>query len=372
MARKKKTIKYPEHLLARVKILQKRIKKWKVDALLVTNAKDIRYLTGFVGDDSWALVQRRSKDVIVLSDSRFDEHIDREAPHVTKIIRTKGLIDVLGQMMAEKKLKRVGIQQSYLTVGQRKHLEKKLGKRKFKDVDDKLIEQRAIKIKSEIRLIQKAADIQQEAFRRTLKFIKPGMTEQKIAGFLEYQMRDLGAEDKGFHSIVAADANAALPHAIPGKTKVRKNGILLIDWGAMYGGYRSDMTRVIALGKWPAKIKEIYPIVLAAQLAAIDLIKPGAKFKDIDKAARDVIKDAGYEKYFQHGLGHGIGLDIHEQPNLGAKAKGELEPGQVITVEPGIYLRGIGGVRIEDDILVTERGKRVMTKLPTDFRSNTI
>ncbi|HEX7010598.1 MAG TPA: M24 family metallopeptidase, partial [Phycisphaeraceae bacterium] len=185
-----------------------------------------------------------------------------------------------------------------------------------------------------------------------------------------YQMRKLGADGPSFPTIVAADASASLPHAIPGPRKLRKNGIVLIDWGARWGGYCSDLTRVVALGRMPPKLREIYQIVLDAQLAAIDAIAPGKPLKEVDAAARRLIERAGYGRQFGHSLGHGIGLDIHEMPTLSPRSdKGELEPGHVVTVEPGIYLPGIGGVRIEDDVLVTPRGAQVLSRLPKDLKS---
>ena len=185
-------------------------------------------------------------------------------------------------------------------------------------------------------------------------------------------MRLLGADGPSFPTIVAADANASLPHAIPGRRKVKKGGIVLIDWGAKWGGYCSDLTRVVALGKMPAKIQEIYQIVYDAQRAAIDAIEPGKALKEIDAAARTVIEKAGFGDQFGHSLGHGLGLDVHEQPTLSGRSKGSLEPGHVVTVEPGIYLPGVGGVRIEDDVLVTAKGRRVLSDLPATIGSTII
>ena len=360
---------YPPVLKDRVKQTQKRIREWGADALLLTNEPDIRYLTGFHGEASWAIVPARSSKLTVISDSRFDEEIDRQAPQVTKVIRKAGLTEEVKKIAGKKSFKRVALQKNHVSMVVHEAIQKKLGKRRLMYVDDGMLDQRAIKDKGEIALIKKAGQIQCEALKKTLKFIKPGMTENVIAGHLEYQMRLAGAEDYAFNSIVAADGNAALPHAIPDKKKVRKGGVLLIDWGAMYEGYRSDMTRTYALGKWPRKMEEVYKIVLEAQLTAIDAIAPGESLKKIDKIARDIITKAGYGKEFGHSLGHGIGLNVHESPNLHKKAKGVLEPNQVVTVEPGIYLRGVGGVRIEDDILVTAKGHKVLTNLPSDFKS---
>jgi len=359
----------PNWLTNRVRILRKRIGEQECDALLITNPRDIRYLTGFVGDDSWALVRVNSAKIHVLSDFRFEEQIQREAPQVTAIMRKKSLTETLKTLVDKFKLKRVGLQASYVTVAERKAIAKQLGARSLTDLDDGLLMQRAVKDESEVKAITRALRIQEKAYQQTIATIKPGQTEEAIAALLEYNMRVLGADGTSFPTIAAADANAALPHAIPGRKKVRKGGLLLVDWGARADGYCSDLTRCIGLGGMKPKIREIYQIVLDAQMAAIDAIAPGKAMKDIDAVARDIISKAGYGKQFGHSLGHGIGLDIHEQPTLATRSVGELQPGHIVTVEPGIYLPGVGGIRIEDDVLVTERGKRVLSRLPKDLES---
>ncbi len=349
--------------------LRERMEDWQVDALLVSNSVDIRYLAGFVGDDSWLLVGKSGKPII-LSDRRFEEQIQREAPQAKEIMRTKSLAETACQVVDKRGWSSLALQSDYLTITQRKQLAKHIGASRLKDVDDGLFDQRAFKTDDEIKLIQKAGKIQQQALRALLEQLKPGMSEFEAAGLLEYEMRRLGADGPSFPTIMAADANAALPHAIPGKSKLRKGGIVLIDWGARYQGYCSDMTRVFAFGNMKPKLREIYQVVLDAQLAAIEAIRPGVEMAEVDKIARDIITKAGYGKEFSHSLGHGIGLDIHEQPRLAASIKGALQTGQIVTVEPGIYLPGIGGVRIEDDILVTDKGHRnLTTDLPKSLDS---
>jgi Xaa-Pro aminopeptidase len=351
----------------RCRAVQQRMAAWKTDALLVTNARDIRYLTGFVGDDSWAVLPRAGGDVYLLSDFRFKEQIQREAPQVRAIMRKLSLSDELVKLADRLKLQRLAISADYITVRQRTELVRRLGARRLTEVDDGLLKQRAVKDASELKAIRKALKIQQRAFTQTLAFIEPGRTEAQIAAHLEYQMRLLGADGNSFPTIVAADANASLPHAIPGSRKVRRNGIVLIDWGARGNGYCSDLTRVVGVGGMSAKMREVYQVVLEAQLAAIDAIAPGKALKDVDGIARRIIDKAGYGPQFGHSLGHGIGLDIHEQPTLSPRSHGMLEPGHVVTVEPGIYLPGVGGVRIEDDVLVTARGGQVLSSLGKDL-----
>lgn len=360
-----------ESLQARIGLLQQRIIDWEVDGLLVTNPVDIRYLTGFVGDDSWAVVPAQGKRVQILSDARFTQQIKREAPQVATHIRKKGLADELALAAGSSRWRKLALSREHITLAQMQTLRSKVKAVKFKPVDDGLVKQRAVKDAGEIKLIQKALLIQQKAFIELLPLVVPGVSENDLAAELEYRMRKLGADGPSFHTIVAFDGNAALPHAIPGPRKLKNNGLVLIDWGAKFGGYCGDLTRVLAVGRVSAKLREIYQVCREAQQAAIDAIGPGKSVKDIDKVARDIIKKAGYGKQFGHGLGHGIGLDIHEQPVLSWRADDLLQPGHVVTVEPGIYLPEAGGVRLEDDVLVTDAsisgGKRVLSELPLEM-----
>ncbi len=361
----------PPHLIARLKKLRTRAKEhdWGIDALLINNPRDIRYLTGFIGDDSWAVVPIRSSAVTVISDSRFDEQIRRDAPHVTVMMRKGSVSDEIKNWMEHRGIEKLGLQEGHITLSQRRALAKKLGAKRLVAIDDGLIQQRSVKNEHEIKAIRRALKIQQEAYQRTLAWIEPGQSENEVAAYLEYQMRSLGADGPSFPTIIAADANASLPHAVPGSRKVRPRGSVLIDWGARWNGYCSDLTRVIAIGKMKPKVREIYIIVRDAQQAAIETIAPGVPAKQVDTAARQLIDKAGYGSHFGHSLGHGLGLDVHEQPTLSSRSHGVLEPGQVVTVEPGIYLPGVGGVRIEDDVLVTARGRRVLSRLPSDLES---
>ncbi|MEK7732384.1 MAG: M24 family metallopeptidase, partial [Planctomycetota bacterium] len=196
-----------------------------------------------------------------------------------------------------------------------------------------------------------------------LSTIRVGQTELEMAARLEYEMKRRGASSPAFPTICAEGPNAAVPHAHPGLRKVKRDRAILFDWGARVGRYCSDLTRVVFVGSIPPKLGEVYRIVLEAQLAGIAAVKPGRRMCDVDAAARKIIADAGYGDAFTHGLGHGLGLDVHEPPSLSFRSKEELEPGMIVTVEPGIYLPGVGGVRIEDDILVTPTGGRILTKL---------
>ncbi len=204
------------------------------------------------------------------------------------------------------------------------------------------------------------------------KTIRVGQTELEMAARLEYEMKSRGASAPAFPTICAEGANGAQPHAQPGRRKVKRGSAILFDWGARLGGYCSDLTRMVFVGSVPPKFREIYGIVLEAQLAAIAEIRPGRRMCDIDAVARKVVEDAGYGPQYNHGLGHGLGLDVHEAPSLSWRSKEKLEPGMVVTAEPGIYLPGVGGVRIEDDVLLTRTGCRVLSRLGKTLKDSVI
>jgi Xaa-Pro aminopeptidase len=336
-------------------------------ALLVSNPTDVRYLTGFTGEDSWLVVGVRQ--VWLICDARFDQEVDRSCGFVKKVLRDGPIVDALAGVVGDAKLDEIGFQADHLTVAARQTLGEKLGEGVLKPTRDWLVDQRSIKDADELRSIRRSIALLEQAYTQTLDQLRPGLSESEVVALLEYNMRWIGADGVGFATIVAIGANAAYPHHRPGRTRVKANTPILIDCGARADGYCSDMTRVVAMGGMSQKLREVYRIVREAQRAAIDAISPGRAMQEVDAAARTVIEQAGYGEYFAHGTGHGIGLDIHEKPVIGRRSKGHLAPGQVVTVEPGIYLPGVGGVRIEDDVLVTGKGHRKLTTLPSDAES---
>ena len=364
----------PADLKSRLKTLRGRVREAGLDAALLNLPLDLRYLTGFVGDDSWLLVPRAG-NAVILTDSRFAEQVEREAPGTRAVIRKGAMVEAVAELIGKRGFEKLGLQETGFTLEGKKRLKKGL-KAGFKGqarrapklvaFDDGLSLQRAIKTPAEVAKIQAAGKLQQAAFEEVLGGLATGQKESAVAGRLEYAMRERGADGAAFHTIVAADANAALPHAIPGDAKLRASGFVLIDWGARLDGYCADMTRVVALKKFAKKMADVYDAVLEAQEAAIDAIAPGVLLRDVDKVARDLLTERGYGEEFGHGLGHGLGLNVHEDPRLSplAPRKGRLEVGHVVTVEPGVYLPGVGGVRIEDDVAVVEGGKKVLTTLP--------
>ena len=366
---KKKKPATPKRLQDRIKPLQARLREDGLDGMIVSYPQDIRYLTGFVGDDSWLWVPSRGFGLTVISDMRFKDHIPAEAPHVGVVMRGSKkqgkatLADATAKLLSKRKIEKIGVQPTRLNVAVRKQIAKAFGAGTIKDYDDKIIWQRAVKDTQEVKNIREAVRIQQHAFMEMRDILKPGITELEVAGFLEYRMKCLGADDIGFNTIVAFDGHSSHNHALPGRLKLKKNSNILVDWGAKYNGYVSDMTRVLNMGKPKKHIAEIYKVVEEALHAGIEAIAPGVTLKEVDDASRNVMKKHGHK--LVHGLGHGIGLYVHEMPGLGQDDKRVLEPGNVITIEPGIYLGNKGGVRLEDDILVTKRGAENLSSLPT-------
>lgn len=352
----------PATYAARLRGLRRRLDAAGADVLLVTYAPDQFYLTGAVLEDSAVLVT--SRKVVVLTDSRFDEQVALQVPWAEKALRNDSLPDAIVRAVADLKARRVGLDE-HMPVGQYDMLKAKAGKLRLKVTRGLVSSLRVVKNDAEVAAIVKAIRVAEQAYLTTIRLVKPGLREREAAAELEYQMRRAGASGSAFEPIVATAARSSLPHARAGEARIRAGQPLLFDWGARVDGYCSDLTRVLTVGaKLPPKIAQIYPIVLEAQLAGIAAVRPGAKCRDVDDVARKIIADAGFGPQFGHGLGHGIGLDIHEKPGLGAKSSDVLKPGMIVTVEPGIYLPGVGGVRIEDDVLVTGTGHRVLSRLP--------
>ena len=330
-----------------------------LDALLLTSPPDIRYLTGFHGEESWAFLTPRS--VVIVSDLRFQEEL--EGVRGSRVVMRAGPIaEAAADALPSAGV--VGIQAEHMSVATRAGLARLIGARRLRPTTGLVAGLRAIKDESEIAQIRKAVRVQERALLATLDLVEPGVREADIAAELEHRMKSLGAEGLAFDTIVAAGAHGSKPHYRPAGARVRAGKTLLIDWGAVVGGYCGDMTRTFALGRWPRALREIYEIVLEAHEAAIDAAGPGKKCAAVDAAARSIIERAGYGRQFGHGLGHGMGLEVHEAPRLSRTSTDVLEPGMVVTIEPGVYLPGLGGVRIEDDIVITERGRRRLSTLP--------
>ena len=341
----------------RIKAIRREMNKKAINCLIVTKPANVTYTTGFLGDDSWAVIANGR--VYLLTDSRYTEQAQSQCPHC-KIIQHA---DSLAKAAAElaKKLKSV----QAVTVEKSTSLAdyealKKHVKARPKSIANVIETIRSSKAAGEIAAIEAAARVAAQALKRTLRYIKPGTTESELAGMLDFQIRKLGTKNS-FETIVAFGPNASRPHHQPSRKKLKQKDTVLIDFGAKYKGYCCDITRCFVLGPTTTFYKKVYDTVRQAQAAAIKMVKANVKINHVDTAAREVI-DKNDLPVYGHSTGHGLGLEIHESPFLKVESKGTLKAGQVITIEPGVYIPGKLGVRIEDDVLVTETGCRILTR----------
>jgi Xaa-Pro aminopeptidase len=359
------------NLQVRQQAVRRALAERDLDALLLTHPPDLAYLTHFTGDDSIGLIT--ADGFFLVTDFRYQEQARIEAPWLTVLIREGKMSEALAKTILDSRAARIGFETNFTPFGQIHSLEAALKELKAPKiqvlpVEDLMVNLRKVKDDSEIQTIRQAIVVAEEAYLAVRKQIKIGQTENYLAGLMAFEMRCRGASDSSFPVIIAAGPGSSLPHYRPSDVKVRQNEPLLIDWGARFQGYCSDLTRTLLLGRVSPEIKKAYNIVLEAQMAAIAFLRPGVTTGQTDRVARDVIGNAGFADNFGHGLGHGIGRDIHELPVM-RKIGGdeELRPGMIVTVEPGIYLPGVGGVRIEDDVLITHSGHEVLSGLDKTF-----
>jgi Xaa-Pro aminopeptidase len=349
---------------ARRKKLRSLIRKAEAEALLVTNFKNVTYLTGFTGDDSYLLVTLN--DETLVTDMRYTTQLEEECPGLALEVRPPGLamLKAVTEVLRRAKLERVGIEGTSATVSFHQDLAKELPNLKI-IVTENLVERlRIVKDKDEIEATRVACQQARRAFEVVRASLTPSMTELDVAAELEYQARRFGAKSLSFPPIVAVGPRAALPHARPTERRLGESDFTLFDWGANSGLYMSDLTRVVVTARISPKLRKIYGVVFKAQRAAIEAIGPGKTGEQVDAVARKIIERAGFGKAFGHGLGHGLGLEVHEAPRLAVGQHVNLRPGMIVTVEPGIYVPGWGGVRIEDDVLVTRNGHEVLSDVP--------
>jgi len=340
----------------RVRATRREMAKMGVSFLIVTRPANVTYTTGFLGGDSWAVITKGR--VYLVTDSRYTEQAQKECVSCKIVERTDTLAGAVAKIAGKRKSAGIPAVEKTTSLALYEQLKKAL-KTRLKAVSDIIENIRSEKDSSELAAIKTAAAISAKALEETLPYIKPGITESELAGMLDFQIRKLGAKI-GFETIVAFGPNASRPHHQPGKRKLKKPDTVLIDFGAAYKSYHSDLTRCFCIGKPTDFFKRVFDVVEQAQAAAISLIKDGADMIEVDVAARKVIAENNLPVY-GHGTGHGIGLEIHENPFLKPDGKGTLKAGQILTVEPGIYIPGKLGVRIEDDVLVTETGHKIIT-----------
>lgn len=346
--------------------LARTLKGDDLDGLLVSNPVNVTYLTGFSGDSSYLVLT--AKRALLVTDARFTEQVAEECPGLDAHIRTpeQPLPKATAAALDRLGVRRVGFEASHLTVADLETLRGEARSSDWKPVAGRVEELRARKDPSEVAAIREAIAIAERAFAMFVAMIQPEDTEKDLCDNMDGYVRRAGGTGCSFPSIVAAGARAALPHAPPTERAVGEAGLLLVDWGAAGRFYKSDLTRVLAGRTISPKLEKVYGVVLKAQERAIRAIRPGVKARDVDAEARSFLAREGYGAHFGHGLGHGIGLQVHEAPALRPTSDVVLEAGMVITVEPGVYLRGWGGVRIEDDVLITPEGCEVLTSVPKD------
>jgi Xaa-Pro aminopeptidase len=355
------------HPARRQKLLA-RLKAAAVPALLVSNETNVTYLTGFTGDSSYLLI---GSDVcLLITDGRYTTQVRQECPGLDVHIRppSESIADAAEKLVKRANLPSLGLEGNNLSAEAAEKFRSGLKRTELVLTSGLVEELRQIKDAGEIAEIRTAIRQAERGFEVLRAELRGDLTELQVAHNLEHALRHFGALGCSFAPIVAVGPRAALPHARPTGALISSGDFVLVDWGATApSGYRSDLTRVLATAKISPKLERVYRVVLKAQQAALKVIRPGIAACAVDAAARQVIEEAGFARQFTHSLGHGIGLDVHEKPRLGAASKAPLQTGMIVTVEPGIYLEGWGGVRIEDDVLVTRSGCEVLTSAPRDL-----
>ncbi|MEB9406365.1 Xaa-Pro dipeptidase [Bacillus cereus] len=335
-----------------------------IDGILLTNEHSRRYMANFTGTAGVVLISKDCAQFI--TDFRYVEQASKQAVGYEVVQHAGLIIDEVAKQVKELGIQKLGFEQDTLTYSSYS-VHKEAIDAEFIPTSGLVEKLRLIKTDSEIKILKEAAQIADAAFEHILSFIRPGVSEIEVSNELEFFMRKQGATSSSFDIIVASGLRSALPHGVASEKVIETGDFVTLDFGAYYKGYCSDITRTIAVGEPSDKLKEIYNIVLEAQLRGVNGIKAGLTGREADALTRDYITEKGHGEYFGHSTGHGIGLEIHEAPGLAFRSHTVLEPGMAVTVEPGIYIPGIGGVRIEDDIIVTSEGNEVITKSPKEL-----
>jgi Xaa-Pro aminopeptidase len=337
-----------------------------LDGILFSSLENIRYLSGFTGSDGALILNQ--KQSFFLTDSRYWTQAEEEVKGC-EIVHYKKKLDGIASLLSDLKLKRIGFESTSLTFSLHQSLLEKLANEvKFHPVENEIKNLRSAKDAQELGLIRTAIDLSSKAFLHIMEILKEGITEREVALDMEFFMKKSGAEALGFDIIIASGKRSALPHGRASDKRIEKGDFIVIDFGSGFRGYHSDQTRTVVCGKPTGEQKKIYQVVKEAHDKAIEKVRPGIPICEVDAAARDHIRRQGYDEYFGHGTGHGIGLAVHEDPVVNSENKDLVREGMVFTVEPGIYIPDRGGVRIEDMVLVTSHGVEVLTYLPTELK----
>lgn len=331
-----------------------------LQASFITKQQNYRYMSGFTGTSAFLLIT--GDKAFLITDFRYIEQAERQAPSY-EVVRYHGSFIVTVKELLEKcNIRSVGFEENEVSYKTFIELKEKLDSTELLPLNSLIEELRIIKDSSELEAIKKAVEIADNAFEDVIKCIKPGISELEVAAEIEYSMKKNGASGASFETIVASGLRSSMPHGVASEKKIQHGEVITMDYGALYNGYCSDITRTIFLGEPSPELKKIYNIVLEAQLEALKKAHKGLSGKEIDLVARNVIAEAGYGENFGHGLGHGVGLEIHEEPRFSPTGDKIMENGMVVTVEPGIYVSGIGGVRIEDMIIINDTNPINLTK----------
>lgn len=349
----------------RFEVLRAAITENNVDGIIITKQQNWHYLSGFTGSNALLLIT--PSDNLLFTDFRYLEQASNEAAGFKIIKPTALMVDALAEQVNSMGLKRIGFEDDSISYHEYTVYKDKLQGIELIPLHQEVEKIRWVKDQKEIEALKTAAEITDKAFDYILDKIKPGIKEVEIALELEYFMRKNGAQKLAFDIIAASGFRAALPHGTASNKQIASGEFVVLDFGAVYDGYHADMTRTVVIGQPDEQHQQIYDLVLRAQKKAIDLIRPGVKCSTIDLAARDLISVEGYGANFGHSLGHSVGLEIHESPSFSPKDDTVLEPGMVLTVEPGVYLNGWGGVRIEDLVVVTSGGCEILSKSPKEL-----
>ena len=345
----------------RTEQLIKQFDNYNIEAMIISDRLNRRYLSGFTGSSGTLYISKTKK--ILVTDFRYIEQSSKECPDYEIVdILDKALIPTLNEIIKNDKVKNIGFEENIITHSEYKAMDKGLDGVTLVGVTNLVEDMRMIKSQDELDNLRKAVEIGDKAFSHILGYVQEGITELDIALELEFFMKKNGATNLSFDSIVASGVNSSMPHAQPSNKKIQKGDFLTLDFGCLYNGYCSDMTRTVVIGNCDEEQTKIYNTVLKAQEKALEMIRSGIFGFEADKVARDIIKEAGYGDYFGHGLGHAVGMYIHENPRLSVAGNTKLESNMVVTVEPGIYVPNFGGVRIEDMVVVKEDGIDNLTK----------
>ncbi len=349
--------------MTQINSIRKLLQEKNLEAILIFNPENRQYVSGFTGSAGYVLISENVQ--LFMTDFRYIGQAQKETDgyEIVEISRDNPVTDIL----KDYDFKTLGIEDDYITYEQFLNFDEKLENSKLVPLKRALVELRSVKSLEEVDKIQKAAAIADKAYEHIIRKIQPGIREIDIALDLEYFMKNLGASKVSFDTIVASGYRSALPHGVASEKTLEKGDMVTIDFGCVYQGYCSDMTRSFVLGQASEKQREIYDTVLQAQVTALEAVKPGKTGKELDESAREIIKNKGYGKYFGHGLGHGVGLEVHELPHVNQLGEKPMEPGMVITIEPGVYIPEFGGVRIEDLLVVTKDGFKVLSNTPKEL-----